>query len=117
MARISIALFIALALVTFVVGKAAADRCSYYGEAFHGKLTANGERFNMNAMTAAHKTLKLGTWIRVTNTNNNKHVDVRINDRGPYVAGRVVDLAKGAFLKVESIGNGVFPCTFRVIQP
>lgn len=64
---------------------ALAGIASWYGDKFHGRLTASGETYNMNAYTAAHKTLPFGTIVRVTNTTNNKSVDVKINDRGPYV--------------------------------
>lgn len=79
------------ALAYNTVGKA-----SWYGPGFHGRKTASGERFNQNAMTAAHKTLPLHSVVRVTNLANNESVVVRINDRGPYVRGRIIDLSKGA---------------------
>jgi rare lipoprotein A len=71
-------------------------RASWYGTKFHGRKTASGERFNMNALTAAHKTLPLASYVRVTNTVNNKTVVVKINDRGPYVRGRIIDLSYAA---------------------
>lgn len=73
-----------------------AGMASWYGPGFHGKRTASGERYNMYAMTAAHRTLPFGTTVRVTNLKNNKSVVVRINDRGPFKAGRVIDLSKAA---------------------
>lgn len=69
---------------------------SWYGPGFHGRKTANGERFNMHALTAAHRTLPLGTQVRVTNTSNGRSVIVRINDRGPYAGQRVIDLSKAS---------------------
>ena len=69
---------------------------SWYGPGFHGKRTANGERFNTNDLTAAHKTLPFGTKVQVTNERTGKSVVVRINDRGPYAHGRVIDLSKAA---------------------
>ena len=69
---------------------------SWYGPGFHGRKTANGERFDMNALTAAHRTLPLGTQVRVTNTHTGQSVVVRINDRGPYVGRRVIDLSKAS---------------------
>lgn len=66
---------------------------SWYGEQFHGRKTANGETYNMYGVSAAHKTLPLGTWVRVHNLENSKTLDVRINDRGPFVTGRVIDLS------------------------
>lgn len=71
-------------------------RASWYGGRFVGRRTASGERYNMYAMTAAHKTLPLASYVRVTNTSNNKSVVVKINDRGPYVRGRVIDLSFAA---------------------
>lgn len=69
---------------------------SWYGPGFHGRKTANGERFNTNEMTAAHKTLPFNTLVRVTNLHNDQSVIVRINDRGPYIRGRIIDLSKAA---------------------
>jgi rare lipoprotein A len=69
---------------------------SWYGPGFHGRKTANGERFDMNALTAAHCTLPLGTQVRVTNTHTGQSVVVRINDRGPYVGRRLIDLSKAS---------------------
>jgi rare lipoprotein A len=71
-------------------------RASWYGGRFVGRRTASGERYNMNAMTAAHKTLPLASYVRVTNMSNHKVVVVKINDRGPYVRGRVIDLSYAA---------------------
>jgi rare lipoprotein A len=71
-------------------------KASWYGPGFHGRLTANGERFNTNALTAAHKSLPFGTRVRVTNGRTGRAVVVRINDRGPFVQGRVIDLSKAA---------------------
>ncbi|MDP4006933.1 septal ring lytic transglycosylase RlpA family protein [Methylobacterium sp. NEAU K] len=69
---------------------------SWYGPGFHGRKTSNGERFDMNALTAAHRTLPLGTQVRVTNTRNGRSVVVRINDRGPYAGRCVIDLSKAS---------------------
>lgn len=69
---------------------------SWYGEDFNGRLTANGEVYDMYKFTAAHKTLPLGTVVKVTNLDNGKTVEVRINDRGPYVQGRIIDLSRTA---------------------
>ncbi|MEP2736111.1 MAG: septal ring lytic transglycosylase RlpA family protein [Erythrobacter sp.] len=79
---------------------------SYYGKRFHGRLTANGERFNMNAMTAAHKTLPFGTKVRVTYPRNGRSIVVRINDRGPFIRGRAIDLSRGAAAKLGFISSG-----------
>jgi rare lipoprotein A len=79
---------------------------SWYGPGFHGKRTANGERFNTHALTAAHKTLPFGTQLRVTNERTGRSVVVRINDRGPYAHGRVIDLSKAAADAVGILGVG-----------
>lgn len=79
---------------------------SYYGKRFHGRMTANGEYFDMNAMTAAHKTLPFGTRLRVTNQSTGKSVIVRINDRGPYIRGREIDLSRKAAEKIGLIKRG-----------
>jgi len=79
---------------------------SWYGPGFHGRTTANGEKFNQNAMTAAHKTLPFNTKVRVTDLDTRKSVVVRINDRGPYAKGRIIDLSKGAAKKLGMIEKG-----------
>src|SRR3954447_12972035 len=79
---------------------------SWYGPGFHGKRTATGERFNTNDLTAAHKTLPFGTKVRVTNERTGRSVVVRINDRGPYAHGRVIDLSKAAAAAVGIAGVG-----------
>jgi rare lipoprotein A len=89
---------------------------SWYGGTFHGRKTANGERYNMYGMTAAHKSLPFGTKVRVTNQKNGKAVVVRINDRGPYVGKRVIDLSKGAATAVGMIGSGVAPVKIEVLK-
>ena len=80
---------------------------SWYGPRFHGKLTANGEIYNQMAYTAASKVLKFGTLLKLTNPKNHKTVIVRINDRGPYIRGRQLDLSKGAAISLGMIGCGV----------
>ncbi len=89
---------------------------SFYGGKWHGKKTANGERFDQYSMTAAHKTLPFGTKVRVTNLSNGKTVIVRINNRGPYVKGRIIDLSKGAFSKIESTGKGVTRVKLEIVK-
>ncbi|MCP1198946.1 septal ring lytic transglycosylase RlpA family protein [Notoacmeibacter sp. MSK16QG-6] len=95
-----------LALSFAAPASASCGKASWYGPGFHGKKTASGERFNQNAMTAAHKTLPLGTKVRVTNKRNGRSIVVRINDRGPYAHGRVLDLSKGAASKLGFIRSG-----------
>ncbi len=80
---------------------------SWYGPKFHGKLTANGEIYDQMAFTAAHKSLPFGTMLKLTNLENGKSVIVRVNDRGPYINGRDIDLSKGAAIALGSIKNGV----------
>ena len=82
---------------------AQAEVASYYGKELAGRPTASGERFNPSAMTAAHRTLRFGTRVRVTNSRNGRSVVVRINDRGPFVKGRSIDLSSGA---ARAIGMG-----------
>jgi len=79
---------------------------SWYGKKFHGRKTANGETYNMYGLSAAHKTLPLGTWVRVVNQDNQRTLDVRVNDRGPFVHGRIIDLSYGAAKKLGVIGPG-----------
>ncbi len=80
---------------------------SWYGEQFHGKQAANGEIFNMEALTAAHRTMPLGSVVRVINVNNGKHLYVRITDRGPYEKGRILDLSHGAAVRLGMEQGGV----------
>jgi rare lipoprotein A len=82
---------------------------SYYGDGFHGKKTATGEKFDQNEKTAAHPTLPLGTNATVTNLENGNSVDVKITDRGPYVKGRDIDLSKGAAKELGMTKGGVAP--------
>jgi rare lipoprotein A len=82
-------------------------RASWYGPKFHGRKTANGELFDQMAYTAAHKRLRFGTLLRITNPRNHKSVVVRINDRGPYIAGRQLDLSKAAAMDLGMIKRGV----------
>ncbi len=89
---------------------------SYYGEDFHGKLTANGEVYDMYGLTAAHKTLPLNTIVRVTNLNNEKSLILRINDRGPYIAGRILDCSYGAAVKLDFVNQGTTKVKIEVIE-
>ena len=87
---------LALCALVCLESAAQAEIASYYGQEFSGRRTASGERFNPNAMTAAHRTLRFGTRVRVTNSRNGRSVIVRINDRGPFVKGRSIDLSSRA---------------------
>ena len=89
---------------------------SFYAEDFHGKLTANGEVYDMYGLTAAHKTLPLNTIIRVTNLVNDKSLILRVNDRGPYVKGRKLDCSYGAAKKLEFVNDGTVEVKIEVIE-
>ena len=91
-------------------------QASYYAEKYHGRKTANGEIFNMYAMTCAHKTLPFGTILRVTNLKNNKTVDVRVNDRGPFVKGREIDVSKAAAQKLGMIKTGTASVRIEILD-
>ena len=82
---------------------------SWYGKKFHGRRTANGEIYDMYGISAAHKTLPFGTWVRVHNLANGRRLDVRINDRGPFIQGRIIDLSYGAAKKIGLVGPGTAP--------
>ena len=97
------------------VAKAISGTASWYGNEFHGRKTANGERFNQNGLTAAHRSLPFGTKVRVTNQDNGKSVVVRINDRGPFVGKRVIDLSRGAAQAVGMMDSGTAPVRLEVI--
>ena len=89
---------------------------SWYGNKFHGKLTSNQERYDMHAMTAAHKTLPLPSYVRVRNLSNNRSVVVRVNDRGPFVPNRVIDLSYSAALKLDMVKDGTSLVEVEVIN-
>ena len=89
---------------------------SYYGKKFHGRKTANGETFNMYDLTAAHKTLPFGTVLEVENLSNNKKVVVRINDRGPFIRNRILDLSYAAAEKIDMIKSGTAEIQAKIIH-
>ena len=90
---------------------------SWYGKKFHGRKTSNGEIYNMYAMTAAHKTLPIPTYLQVTNLDNGKSVVVRVNDRGPFHGNRIIDLSYAAASKLGYASNGVGNVELRAIEP
>lgn len=92
-------------------------KASWYGPGFHGKKTANGERFDMNTLTAAHRTLPISSRVRVTNLANGKSVVVRINDRGPYHGNRVMDLSKAAAQELGFIRTGTAQVKIEPLAP
>ena len=89
---------------------------SYYAEDFHGKKTSNGERFNMNDFTCAHKSLPFNTILKVTNLANGKTCEVRVNDRGPFVLNREIDLSKAAAIKLGMIGSGTTKVKLEIVK-
>jgi rare lipoprotein A len=93
-----------------------AGLASWYGEFHHGLRTASGEIFDMGELTAAHRTLPLGTQLRVTNLENGRVVRVRVNDRGPYVTGRVVDLSREAARALDMVERGVVPVRLDLVE-
>ena len=88
---------------------------SWYGEPFHGRKTASGEVYDMDKISAAHKTLPLHTWVEVRNLDNNRSMTLRINDRGPFVSGRVIDLSRAAARELGVIGPGVAQVRLRAV--
>jgi rare lipoprotein A len=90
-------------------GYRAEGKASYYGARHHGKKTASGERFDQHALTAAHRSLPFGSRVLVTNLRNDKSVVVRINDRGPYARGRIIDLSQQAAERLDMLRAGVVP--------
>lgn len=96
--------------------KAQTGVASWYGEPYHGRPTASGEIYNQWALTAAHPTLPFGTIVRVRNEKNRREVDVRINDRGPFVRGRIIDLSREAAGRLGMINDGVVPVRVEVLR-
>ena len=125
-ARVGVSVAIVLAAVNGVETTSAKEKssgvrstsgsASWYGPGFHGRKTANGERYDMHALTAAHRSLPFGTKVRVTNRTNGRAVVVRINDRGPYAGGRVIDLSRGAAQAVSMMDAGVVPVNLEVLN-
>lgn len=97
-------------------GEVQTGKASFYSDHLQGHRTASGARFSQYHYTAAHRTLPMGSKVRVTNIHNAKHVDVIINDRGPYVNGRVIDLSKAAFKKIGRLSQGVLPVSLKVLR-
>ena len=97
-------------------GHAMEGTASWYGKKFHGRRTANGEVYDMHLLTAAHKTLPFHTFVRVTRLDNNRTVMVRINDRGPFVAGRVIDLSYAAARRLGMAEAGTAPVRLEAVS-
>jgi rare lipoprotein A len=92
-------------------------RASWYGKRFHGRKTASGERYDMYAMTAAHPTLPLPSYVRVTNLNNDRSVIVRVNDRGPFASDRIIDLSYAAANKIDLLKHGTAKVEIELVTP
>lgn len=121
--KIIIAFFIALILASCATvpfnkyGETITGTASWYGGIFIGRKTANGEIFTSQSLTAANKTLPFNTRVLVTNLNNSKSVIVRINDRGPYVGDRIIDLSYAAAKAIDMIGTGTAPVRLEIVKP
>jgi peptidoglycan lytic transglycosylase len=89
---------------------------SWYGGKFHGRMTSSGEVFDTNSLTAAHRTLPFGTIVKVTNLDNGKSVEVKINDRGPFVEGRIIDLSRAAAERLGMIDSGVARVSLQIVE-
>lgn len=112
-----VALTFGLCIVSILsIAAAESGLASFYAGKFQGRQTANGEVFDTNKLTAAHKTLPFNSLVRVVNVRNGKSVVVRINDRGPFVSGRVIDLSRAAAAAIDMIADGVAPVTVEVVQ-
>jgi rare lipoprotein A len=98
------------------IGHTETGLASWYGHPYHGRAAANGEIYDMEKMTAAHRTMPFDTWVRVTDLDNQKSVEVRIIDRGPFVEGRIIDLSHAAARDLEMIGPGVARVRIEVIH-
>ena len=129
-ARVAVSIFILLVLLSGcgrkkprvvvapapIAGAIEVGIASWYGHPYHGRRAANGEVYDMRKLTAAHRTLPFGTWVRVQNLSNNKSVEVRITDRGPFIRGRIIDLSRAAARKIEMIGPGTAKVRLEIIS-
>lgn len=100
----------------FPVGYEEQGIASWYGHPYHGRPAADGEIYNMETLVAAHRVMPFNTWLRVTNTQNLKSVEVRVIDRGPFVDGRIIDLSKAAARQIDLLGPGIGPVKLEVIS-
>jgi rare lipoprotein A len=98
-----------------VLGARETGHASWYGHPYHGQRASSGEIYDMNQMTAAHLRLPFGTWVRVTNLSNGLRTDVRVNDRGPFVKNRIIDLSRAAAEQIEMIGPGTARVRLEVV--
>ena len=113
LARFAVAI---AALLLAVPAQAQEGRASWYGPGFHGRTTASGERFNMHTATCAHRRLPFGSLVRVTNTRTGKSATCRINDRGPFAGGRILDVSKAVAAKLGMIRAGTARVRIEVLR-
>ena len=99
-----------------VAGPVERGKASYYHDSLHGNQTASGERYDRNALTAAHRELPFGTLVEVTNLKNGRSVKVRINDRGPFVRGRIIDLSRRAAERLDLLRDGVVAVEVEILE-
>jgi rare lipoprotein A len=99
------------------IGTTETGIASWYGHPYHGRRAANGEVYDMEKLTAAHRTLPFETWVQVRNLSNDKTVEVRIQDRGPFIDGRIIDLSRAAAREIEMLGPGTARVKLTVISP
>lgn len=101
----------------FVYCQVQTGKASFYADKFEGRATASGEKYKHSKLTAAHRTLPFGTLVKVTNLSNNRSVEVRINDRGPFVKGRIIDLSRAAAKQLEFVNAGLANVKLEVVDP
>ncbi|MBX9601468.1 MAG: septal ring lytic transglycosylase RlpA family protein [Bryobacteraceae bacterium] len=99
------------------IGTTESGVASWYGVPYHGRQTASGEIYDMNDLTAAHPNFAFGVWVRVKNLDNDREVSVRVNDRGPFVGGRIIDLSRAAAGEIDMVRSGIAKVRLRVIAP
>lgn len=109
-------LVVALSALAASVGETETGIAAFYSNVFNGRRTASGERYDENAMTAAHQTLKFGTRVRVTNLDNDKRVELKINDRGPSTPGRIIDVSRRAAQELGFIRKGLTEVKLEVVS-
>lgn len=117
MRKLFLVIFSFITLLSFSALTEIYGTASWYGHPYHGRKTASGEVYNMNSLTAAHRTYKFGTKVEVTNVSNNKNVIVKINDRGPFIKGKDLDLSKAAFIKLAgSTSKGILKIKYKIVE-
>lgn len=99
------------------IGATETGSASWYGYPYHGRRAANGETYDMERLTAAHRTLPFDTWVEVKNLTNDKRVTVRITDRGPFIDGRIIDLSRAAARSIDLIGPGIAQVQITIVEP